>query len=57
MVKVYLGLHEGAVRMELDVHDLSYKFDIKDGNFKETARNVVAPERLLTYLIGHLKGL
>lgn len=33
--------------MVLDVHDLSYKLDIKDGHFKETARNLVAPQEAI----------
>ncbi|KAI5667281.1 hypothetical protein M9H77_17134 [Catharanthus roseus] len=49
MVKVYLGLHGGGgvVQLELDVHDLCYKLDIRHGHFKETARNVVAPQEAI----------
>lgn len=41
MVKVHLGLHGEAMLMKLDVHDLSYKLDIRNGHFKETARNTI----------------
>lgn len=44
------------MRIELDVHDLSYKLDIEDGNFKETARNVVAPQEAIDLFVRSFEG-
>lgn len=47
MVKVYLDLCGEVVQLELDVHELCHKLDIRHGHFKETARNIVAPQEAI----------
>lgn len=56
IAKVYLGLHGGAVQVELDVHDLSYKLDIENGDFKEVPRNVVAPREAIDFFDRSFEG-